>query len=140
MAEKNSKNETEIVPYEPNTMTTKAAGCPLPVLVVESGNAAENAWDDFFSGTVANANTRIAYERSVRYFLAWCKENVPDKSLPQIMAGDVGRYLRQLSGGLQKKKQHLAGLRKFFNLLVERHIIVINPAAVAQTERLQIST
>jgi integrase/recombinase XerD len=38
-----------------------------------------------------------------------------------------------------EKKQHLAGLRKFFNLLVERHVVVINPAAVAQTERLHMS-
>jgi integrase/recombinase XerD len=43
-----------------------------------------------------------------------------------------------MSGGIQKKKQHLAGLRKFFNLLVEWHVVLINPAAVAETERLQV--
>ena len=39
----------------------------------------------------------------------------------------------------KRKSSTLAGLRKFFNLLVERHVMVINPAAVAQTERLHMS-
>jgi site-specific recombinase XerD len=43
-----------------------------------------------------------------------------------------------MPGGVEKKKQHLAGLRRFFNLLVERHICIINPAAVAETEKLQV--
>ena len=38
----------------------------------------------------------------------------------------------------KRKKQHLAGLRRFFNLLVERHICIINPAAVAETEKLTV--
>ena len=37
MAEKNLKNETEIVPYEPNARATKAAGGLLPVLVLHVG-------------------------------------------------------------------------------------------------------
>jgi site-specific recombinase XerD len=114
-------------------------GGPLPTKIVDYGEPAEIAWDDFFAGSIANPHTRLAYERAVRYFLAWADTNVPDKSLTHIMAGDIGRYLQTLSGGPQKKKQHLAGLRKFFNLLVERHVMVINPAAVAQTERLHMS-
>jgi site-specific recombinase XerD len=137
MAKKSDQQDVEIVPYEPG-LAMRVPGGPLPALVVESGSAAEIAWDDFFAGTIANYHTRLAYERAVRSFLVWCQETVPDKGLHQIMAGDVGRYLRQLGGGLQKKKQHLAGLRKFFNLMVERHIIVLNPAAVAETERLQV--
>jgi len=114
-------------------------GGPLPTKIEDAGRPAHIAWDDFFVGAVANRNTRLAYERAVRYFLLWADEHVPDKSLPELTAGDVGRYLQTLSGGLQKKKQHLAGLRKFFNLLVERHVIILNPAAVAQTERLQVT-
>ena len=133
MAKKTNQPEIEIVPYEPNELAARVPGGPLPALVVDSGSAAEIAWDDFFAGTIANYHTRVACERAVRSFLVWCQESVPDKALHQIMAGDVGRYLRALGGGLQKKKQHLAGLRKFFNLLVERHVIVLNPAAVAET-------
>jgi site-specific recombinase XerD len=54
------------------------------------------------------------------------------------MAGDVGRYLSQLSGGAAKKKGTLAALRRYFRLLVERHICLINPAAEAETERYEI--
>jgi integrase/recombinase XerD len=54
------------------------------------------------------------------------------------MAGDVGRYLRQLSGGAAKKKATLAALRRYFRLLVERHICLINPAAEAETDRYEI--
>jgi integrase/recombinase XerD len=114
-------------------------GGPLPAKIVDFGEPAQIAWDDFFAGSIANPHTRLAYERAVRYFLTWADAYVPDKSLPRLTAGDVGRYLQTLSGGPQKKKQHLAGLRKFFNLLVERHVMVINPAAVAQTERLHMS-
>ena len=114
-------------------------GGPLPTKIVAYGEPAQIAWDDFFAGSIANPHTRLAYERAVRYFLTWTDAHVSDKSLPHLTAGDVGRYLQTLSGGLQKKKQHLAGLRKFFNLLVERHVMVINPASVAQTERLHMS-
>ncbi len=55
-----------------------------------------------------------------------------------IRAGDIGRYLRDHTGSLSTKKQHLSALRRFFNLFVERHIVVINPAAVAETERYQV--
>ena len=51
------------------------------------------------------------------------------------MAGDVGRYLSQLSGGPAKKKGTLAALRRYFRLLVERHICLINPATEAETVR-----
>ncbi len=51
------------------------------------------------------------------------------------MAGDVGRYLSQLSGGPSKKKLALTALRRYFRVLVERHICLINPAAEAETVR-----
>jgi hypothetical protein len=51
------------------------------------------------------------------------------------MAGDVGRYLSGLSGGSSKKKLALAALRRFFRVLVGRHIRLINPAAEAETVR-----
>jgi site-specific recombinase XerD len=69
--------------------------------------------------------------------LSWAK--VSRKELHEISAADVGEYLRGLDGGLPKKKQHHSALRRFFNLLVERHICIINPALVARTERLEIS-
>jgi site-specific recombinase XerD len=108
----------------------------LPALVVRSGTAAAQAWTDFFDGKVRNDHTRRSYKRAVRHFLDWCDEE--DLELRRIMAGDVGRYLRELSGGLAKKKAALAALRRYFRLLVERHICLINPAAEAEAPRYEI--
>jgi integrase/recombinase XerD len=105
----------------------------LPVLVVRAGGAAAQAWTDFFDGKVRNDHTWRAYERSVRHFLAWSEAQGLD--LARIMAGDVGRYLRQLSGGPAKRKGTLAALRRYFRVLVERHICLINPATEAETDR-----
>ena len=71
-------------------------GGPLPALVRGGGRAARTAWDDFFEGRIANEHTRAAYERAVRNFLAWAENHGRD--LPHITAGDVGKYLRKLSG------------------------------------------
>src|SRR5436190_12052795 len=124
----------------PNELTIIEQGPPpgrrageLPALVVRAGGPAAQAWTDFFDGKVRNRHTRRAYERAVRHFLSWCVSE--DLELPRIMVGDVGRYLSQLSGGPAKKKATLAALRRYFRVLVERHICLINPAAEAETVR-----
>lgn len=108
----------------------------LPALVVRAGGPAAQAWTDFFDGRVRNDHTRRAYSRSVRHFLEWAARE--QLELPRIMAGDVGRYLRQLSGGPAKRKGTLAALRRYFRVLVERHICLINPASEAETDRYEI--
>ncbi len=108
----------------------------LPALIVEGGKPTQNAWYDFFEGRIANPKTRRAYVTAVRQFLSWCSDH--DLAIHQIMAGDVGRYLAQHHGSLPTKKQHLSAIRRFFNLLVERHICLVNPALVAETERYQV--
>lgn len=126
----------DLLPELHKTNTPTKANVRLPAIVVRGGGAAERAWDDFFIGMVANDLTRIAYMRAVRRFLMSPK--FADKSLHEISAADVGEYLRRLDGSLSKKKQHHSALRRFFNLLVERHLCLINPALVARTERLEI--
>ncbi len=125
------------VPVLHQTNTPTRVDGELPAIVQRGGHAAERAWDDFFSGVIANDLTRIAYTRAVRWFLEWSQ--VCGKELHEITAADVGQYLRGLEGSLSKKKQHHSALRRFFNLLVERHLCIINPALVARTERLEVS-
>lgn len=108
----------------------------VPSLIVQGGKPTQNAWYDFFEGRIANPKTRRAYETAVRQFLLWCQRR--DLAIHEIMAGDVGRYLAQHHGSLPTKKQHLSAIRRFFNLLVERHICLVNPALVAETERYQV--
>ena len=105
----------------------------LPPAILAAGKPAETAWHDFFDGQIANPHTRKAYNRAVRHFLAWVEE----KGLPlkEIRAGHVGQFLQGHAGSLPTQKQHMAGLRRFFDLLVERHIILMNPASSARTAR-----
>ena len=44
------------------------------------------------------------------------------------MPAFVGMYRDEMSGSVAKKRQVLAALRKFFDVLVERHFVQLNPA------------
>ena len=41
----------------------------------------------------------------------------------------VGQYLVGLGGSVAKRDQHLAALRGFFDRMVQRHVVILNPAA-----------
>ena len=108
---------------------------PPPAIVAAAGAGAEFAWDEFFKGQLANAHTRKNYAHAVRHFLAWCDH--PDRQIPliRITPGHVGDYLAGLHMATPTKKLRLAALRKFFDLLVVRHVVVLNPAASVRAER-----
>ncbi|MCA9094026.1 MAG: tyrosine-type recombinase/integrase, partial [Planctomycetaceae bacterium] len=55
--------------------------------------------------------------------------------LNRISPGMVGTYFDQHPGSLPTKKLHLAALRAFFDLLVTRHVLLLNPAATVRGER-----
>ncbi len=104
-------------------------GCQpgLPALVERAGGAARFAWDEFFYAEHHNPHTQAAYERAVRRFLAWAEGQGVE--LPAITPGMVGQYLVGLGGSAAKRNQHLAALRGFFDRLVQRHVVILNPAA-----------
>src|SRR5208282_140282 len=106
-----------------------------PAIVSAAGGGAEFAWDEFFKGQLANAHTRKNYAHAVRHFLDWCDR--PDRHIPlvRITPGHVGDYLAGLELATPTKKLRLAALRKFFDLLVVRHVVVLNRAASVRAER-----
>ncbi len=108
----------------------------LPAIVVRAKASARFAWDEFFDAEISNDNTRRAYKRAVIRFLACC--DVDGLELHTITPGHVGRYMQSLPGEIASKKQHLAGIRKFFDLLVVRHAIVLNPALSVRGEKYQV--
>ena len=66
-------------------------------------------------------------ESAVRRFLSWCEgEGV---ELASISPGMVGQYLAALGGSAAKRNLHLSALRGFFDRLVQRHVVLLNPAA-----------
>jgi integrase/recombinase XerD len=107
----------------------------IPAIVV----AAMFAWDECFSAEIPNAKTRTAYPRNARAFLVWCQERGVE--LGRVTPGMVGQYLEKLEirpsvkASPSTKKQSLAAIPKFFDKLVLRHAILLNPAASVRTEK-----
>ncbi len=108
----------------------------LPVIIARAGKAARFAWEEFFDGEIANQHTRLAYRRAVRQFLEWCEARELD--LAHITPGLVGQYLAKHPGSIPTKKQHLAAIRRMFDRLVTRHVVILNPAASVRAERYQV--
>jgi site-specific recombinase XerD len=133
-------DSTEIILHPGNRQTPdqrrrESDAASPPAIVAAAGGGAEFAWDEFFKGQLANAHTRKNYAHAVRHFLDWCDD--PDRQVPlvRIAPGDVGDYLASLQLATPTKKLRLAAMRKFFDLLVVRHVVVLNPAASVRAER-----
>jgi integrase/recombinase XerD len=104
-----------------------------PKSIAALGAGAEFAWDEFFAGTLRNRHTRRAYARAVTHFLSWL--DAGNLSLNKTTPGTVGTYLDLIPVSVPSKKLTLAALRRFFDTLVLRHALVLNPAASVRAER-----
>ncbi len=111
----------------------------LPGIVARAGKAATFAADEFFFGRIRNEHTRRAYFAAVKRFLVVAEANGLD--LAGITPGFVGQYLdglRKAKLSVATCKQHLAALRHFFDGMVTRHAIVLNPALSVRGERYEV--
>ena len=104
-----------------------------PKCVAAQGAAAQFAWEEFFSGHIRNVHTRKAYLHAVRVFLNWCEAQ--DVELPHITPGMIGRYFDSHPGSAPTKKLHMSAIRGLFDVLVQRHVVILNPALSVRTER-----
>lgn len=109
----------------------------IPELIARERPAAQFAWEEFIYGQIRNLHTRKAYTHAVQKFSAYCKN--ARIRLTAITPRDVACYLDALSAGVATKKLHLAALRHFFDAMVIRHVVVLNPAASVRGDRLQIA-
>ncbi len=105
----------------------------LPQSIADAGAAAAFAWEELFFGMLRNPHTRGSYLRAVRRFLAWTERH--ELGLLRITPGMVGRYFDELPLSIPSKKLHLAAIRAFFDVMVTRHVVVLNPALSVRTER-----
>ena len=69
----------------------------------------------------------------MRQFLGWCEAHRLE--LREITPRWVGTYYDELHASIPTKKQHLSALRCFFDRLVLRHAVVLNPASSVRGER-----
>lgn len=115
---------------------TKSVERGVPTIVAAAGAAGQFAWDEFFRGRLRNPHTRDAYGHAVERFLRWVEQKGIE--LPRITPGMVGDYFDEHPGSVPTKKLHLAAIRGLFHVLVQRHVVVLNPALSVQLERYQV--
>lgn len=105
-------------------------GLALPAIIAEAGERAAGRFVEFFTATIRNPNTRLAYGRAVGAFLSWCEgEGLSFERIgPVLVAGYVETLL---AGGMAKPsvKQHLAAIRMMFDFMVTGGVLPFNPAA-----------
>lgn len=111
----------------------------LPAIVARAGKSAVFAADEFFFGRIRNEHTRRAYFSAVKRFLASAEAS--GLELVEITPKFAGQYLDQLRKtklSVATCKQHLAALRHFFDGMVTRHAIILNPALSVRGERYEV--
>jgi len=118
---------TEIVLVNEQTVIASKIEPALPVLIERAGTAGRFAWEEFFYAEHHNPHTQKAYMAAVKRFLAWAEgEGV---ELLEPTPGKAGKYLAGLGGSPAKRNLHLSALRGFFDRLVNRHVVILNPFA-----------
>ncbi len=113
-------------------------GEPVPhPLVRNAGDRGEYAWSEFFYGRIENRNTRRAYLSSVIRFLDWCHHF--ELELFRVQPGHLRQYLDTAfaDSAASTQKRQLSALRHFFDILVERHVVVLNPVLSVRGPRVQ---
>ena len=102
-------------------------------MIVMAGDNARFAWDEFFQAKIRNEHTRRAYRRSVVKLLRYCE--LQSVELRHVTPAHVGSFLDSMVLAVTSKKQALAGIRHFFDCMVTRHAIALNPALSVRGER-----
>lgn len=108
----------------------------LPDIIHRAGSNAVFAAQEFFFGTLRNEHTQRAYLHAVKRFLKWAEKHGGGE-LIQIAPWHVGQYFSGLAKttSIATRNQHLSALRHFFDGMVTRHAIVLNPALSVRGER-----
>ena len=99
----------------------------LPIAIQKSGPQGIRRFLEFFTVTIRNKNTRLAYAQAVSQFFNWCEARgiqTLDRIEPVVVAG----YIEQHQASAPTVKQHLAAVRMLFDWLVIGQIVPHNPA------------
>ena len=83
---------------------------------------------NFSTGNSLETRTQQrAYLFAVRKFLESCEAK--GLALHEIRPGHVSAYIHGYPASDKTKKVHLSAIRRFFDKLVERHAVILNPAS-----------
>ena len=122
----------EIVPL---LVLVRAGLEALPAIIRAQGERASRRFIEFFTASIRNRNTRMAYARAVKQFFDWC--DYRRLKLEDIEPISVATYVEQLGTTASKPtvKQHLAAIRQLFDYLTTGGILDVNPAASVRGPR-----
>lgn len=98
----------------------------LPRIITDAGADAARRFVEFFTATIRNKNTRLAYAEAIRQFFEWC--DTRGFTLELIEPVVVAAYIEQHPGSKPTVKQHLAAIRMLFDWLVVGQVLPMNPA------------
>lgn len=124
------------LPALPVSEIAKRRDESIPRLVEAAGAGAKFAFEEFFYGQIRNRYTRRVYLRAVRQFATWCERH--GLELIRVTPADVAQHLDGLPIAPPTRKLHLSALRRFFDQLVVRHVLLLNPALSVRGERYQV--
>jgi site-specific recombinase XerD len=112
----------------------------LPALIAATGKRAASRFLEFFTVNIRNRNTRAAYARAARAFLAWCEARGLNR-LQDVEPIHVAAYIEALQAARSAPtvKQHLACIRMLFDWLVTGQVIPSNPAHSVRGPRHSVS-
>jgi integrase/recombinase XerD len=121
------KDEGVSVPPAGSGVVDWYAAGQVPAIIEHAGKKARKRFLEFFTATIRNENTRMAYARAVGQFFDWCQEY--GLELVDIEPIHVAAYIERHPGAPPTVKQHLAAVRMLFDWLVTGQILAMNPAS-----------
>lgn len=112
-----------------------------PALIERAGKRTLLRFVEFFALHISNTNTRQAYARALKTFLAWCEQRgvVEISGVQPLHVAGYREALRQQGYSVPTVKQHLAAIRELFDWLVEGHLLELNPASSVKGPRYSIA-
>lgn len=112
------------------------SGTETPAILARQGRRACERFAEFFTVNIRNRNTRLAYGRIAKRFLAWCEDHGIE-DLAAIQPIEVAAYIEQLqeTHSNPSVKQHLACIRMLFDWLLVGQVVYTNPAAAVRGPR-----
>jgi len=116
----------ELVAYSQKELTRIGLDS-LPSAIQSSGDSGIRRFLEFFTVTIRNKNTRLAYAQAIKQFFDWCEARGVTK-LERIQPVVIAAYIEQHGGSPPTVKQHLAAIRMLFDWLVTGQIVANNPA------------
>src|SRR3954462_4607757 len=119
----------EVIVPPPRASLAAHGEIVLPRVIAAAGDHAARRFIEFFTATIRNRNTRLAYARAVTQFFEWCDQHQIG-GLVDIEPVHVAAYIEGLQQSMSKPsvKQHLAAIRMLFDWLVTGQVVATNPA------------